>query len=164
MTLYDLSEQYQQLAEAIENGELPEEAIADTLEGITGNLDDKADNIACIVKNELALANEIKQAADQMLERMTVHKNRAERLKDYLSVQLQRAGRTKIETARNRISFRPSTRTVIDSEDDFVRANPDYCERVIKYKIDKTAVAAALKSGQEIKGAHLEQRTNIQIK
>lgn len=164
MTLYELSEQYSQLLEAIENGEIPEEAIADTLEGLTGDFDEKADNIACIIKNELAIADRIKYESDQMYERMSTHKNRAKFLKEYLSQQMQRAGRKKIETARNCISFRPSTRTVIDNENDFVREYPDYCKQDITYKIDKTAIAAALKSGQEINGAHLEQRQNIQIK
>lgn len=164
MTLYELSEQYSQLLEAIENGEIPEEAIADTLEGLTGDFDEKADNIACIIKNELAIADRIKYESDQMYERMSAHKNRAKFLKEYLSQQMQRAGRKKIETARNCISFRPSVRTIIENENDFVRDNPDYCKQVTEYKIDKTAIAAALKSGREIKGAHLEQRQNIQIK
>lgn len=164
MTLYELSEQYAQLMEAIENGEIPEEAIADTLEGLTGDFDEKADNIACIIKNELAIADRIKYESDQMYDRMTAHKNRAKFLKEYLSKQMQHAGRKKIETARNCISFRPSTRTVIDDEKYLVREHPDYCESTIAYKVNKTAVRDALKSGQEIKGAHLEQSLNIQIK
>lgn len=164
MTLYELSDQYARLLEAIENGEIPEEAIADTLEGLTGDFDEKADNIACIIKNELAIADDIKRESDQLCERKKAHLKRAEYLKGYLSEQMNRVGKKKIETARNCISFRPSVRTIIENENDFVRDNPDYCKQVTEYKIDKTAIAAALKSGREIKGAHLEQRQNIQIK
>lgn len=164
MTLYELSEQFAQLMEAIENGEIPEEAIADTLEGLTGDFDEKADNIACIIKNELAIADRIKYESDQMYERMSAHNKRAKFLKEYLSKQMQRAGRKKIETARNCISFHPSIRTVVDNENEFVREYPDYCKQDIAYKIDKAAIRAALKSGREIKGAHLEQSQNIQIK
>jgi hypothetical protein len=51
MKLYELANDYLALMQAIDNGEIPEEAIADTLESITAGIEEKADNIACLLKN-----------------------------------------------------------------------------------------------------------------
>ena len=51
MKLYELATDFLTFMEAIENEEVPEEAIADTLESITLDIEDKADNIACLLKN-----------------------------------------------------------------------------------------------------------------
>ena len=51
MKLYELTNDYLALLDAIDNDEMPEEAIADTLEAITASIEDKADSIACVLKN-----------------------------------------------------------------------------------------------------------------
>ena len=51
MKLYELTNDYLALLDAIDNDEIPEEAIADTLESITACIEDKADSIACLLKN-----------------------------------------------------------------------------------------------------------------
>ena len=50
MTLYEIATDYKNFIEAVENGEIPEEAITDTLESIQSLLEDKADNIAVAQK------------------------------------------------------------------------------------------------------------------
>ena len=47
MTLYELMNGYKDFLMAVENGDIPEEAIADTLESIEASIDDKIDNTAC---------------------------------------------------------------------------------------------------------------------
>ena len=46
VTLYELSEDYRQALEILADPELPPEAVADTLEGMIGTLENKATNIA----------------------------------------------------------------------------------------------------------------------
>ena len=48
MKLYEIAAEYQAFLDAVEAGEIPEEAIGDTLDGIVGEFDQKADNIAAI--------------------------------------------------------------------------------------------------------------------
>lgn len=164
MTLYELSDAIEQFAAGVENGEIPEEAIADTLDSMEMDFNAKADGIACIIKDKQARAKEIREESKKQERRAEALEKQAESLRKYLSSQMQRAGIMKIETARNCISFHPSIRTVVDNENEFVREYPDYCKQDITYKIDKAAIREALKSGREIKGAHLEQSQNIQIK
>lgn len=164
MTLYELSDAIEQFAASVENGEIPEEAIADTLDSMEMDFNTKADGIACIIKDKQARAKAIREESKKQERRAEALENQAESLRKYLSSQMQRAGIMKIETARNYISFHPSIRTVIEDAEAFMRNNPGYCREKVSRTIDKTAIRDALKSGQEIKGAHLEQGLNIQIK
>ena len=80
MNLYEISVDYRRFQEQVESGEIPEEAIADTLEAIEGNFDDKVDSIACIIKSLLAEAKEIKSERDALDGRMKQKQKVADRL------------------------------------------------------------------------------------
>ena len=53
MRLYDIKEEYLKFKEMTENGEIPPEAVGDTLACIEGEPEVNADNIACIIKQQL---------------------------------------------------------------------------------------------------------------
>ena len=168
MKLYEIAADYQNLLDAIEYGEIPEEALADTLESITCLLEDKADNIACLIKNLMAEAEAIKAEEDKLKARRTAKLKRAERLTQYLSDTLLRSGHTNIETARNVISFRQTPpKVVIANEDDFIQwayhNHPDFLKTSLP-DINRIAVKNAIASGEKILGASLESSQSIQIK
>lgn len=157
MTLYDISTQYQEFLSKVESGEIPEEAVSDTLEGLDGVFDEKADNIACVIKSLNAESQAIKEERDKLADRQKSKENTAQRLKDYLFTQMAFLGKTKLETARNVLSFRKSEAVVIVG---------DVPEKYLKVKTepDKTAIKAALKAGADVPGAHIEQREGLVIK
>ena len=168
MKLYELSKDYESLILAIENGDIPEEAVVDTLESITTLLDEKADNIACWIKQLTAEAEAIKAEEDRLKARRTAKLNRAERLTNYLSECLANSGRTKIETARNVISFRKNPEKVVfDNEAKFIEwamLNADSLLNYGKPTVDRTAIRVALENGAEIEGCRIESSQNLQIK
>lgn len=167
MRLYEITNDYLALMEAVENGEIPEEALADTLEAITTSIEDKADNMACLLKNLDAEIVAIKAEEDRLKERRRVKENAYERFKQYLSDSLQRAGLSKVETARNKITFRKSEKVVIEDELIFAAWAMKNREDLLTYSVPKanlTAIKAALKSGAEVEGAELRVNQNIQIK
>ena len=166
MKLYELTNDYLAFLEAIENDEIPEEAIADTLEAITACIEDKADSIACLLKNLDAECIAIKAEEARLAERRKAKEKSHERIKQYLSETLQRAGLDKIETARNRITFRKSESVEVD-EEAFIKWAEINRDDLLTYsapKINKTEVKRALKDGIEIVGAELRIKNNIQIK
>lgn len=166
MKLYELTNDYLAFLEAIENDEIPEEAIADTLEAITACIEDKADSIACMLKNLDAECAAIKAEEARLAERRKAKERQHERIKQYLSETLQRAGLDKIETARNRITFRKSESVEVD-EEAFIKWAEINRDDLLTYsapKINKTEVKKALKDGIEIVGAELRIKNNIQIK
>lgn len=167
MKLYEIAADYAHLLHAVENGDIPEEAIADTLESITAMLDDKVDNIACVIKNLSAEAEAIDAEIKRLQDRKDEKKRRVENLKAYLAKTLLESGYTKVETARNKVSFRKSESVTVANEDDFIRWAKEHATDFLTYKeptINKTAIKAALKDGEIIDGATIETKQNIQIK
>ena len=167
MKLYEIATDYRTFLEAVENGEIPEEAIADTLESITALLEDKADNIACMIKNMTAEAAAIKAEEQNLAERRKTKEKQIERMKAYLSDTLQLNNIAKLETARNKISFRKSESVKVDNEADFIKWAENNNREYLTYKeptIDKTTIKQAIKEGWEVYGAHIETKMNMQIK
>lgn len=165
MKLYELANDYLALLQAIENDEIPEECIADTLEAIKGEIEIKADNIACMLKNTEAEIKAFKEEEARLAERRKVKEGVYESCKKYLSDMLLRANVLNVETTRNRIGFRKSEAVEIDES--FVAWAKEECPCLLTYaepKANKTEIKKALKGGQSIEGAKLVVNQNIQIK
>lgn len=167
MKLYEIANDYIALLNAIDEGEIPEEAIADTLEAITGEINEKADNIACLLKDLDADIVAIKAEETRLAERRKAKEKSAERIKQYLADTLQRMSIDKVETARNKISFRKSESVEVLDEYSFIQWAQENREELLTYsapKVNKTEIKKALKSGDEIAGVRLVINQNIQIK
>lgn len=167
MKLYEIANDYLALVEAIENEEIPEEAIADTLEAITAEFEDKADNIACLMKSLNAEALAIREEEKKLAKRRQQKERVAERLKEYLSDTLQRAGIASVETTRNKITFRKSEPLDINDEVFFKWATDNGRFDLLSYSAptaNKTEIKKAIKNGTVIEGAEIRTVQNIQIK
>lgn len=167
MKLYEIAAEYENLLNAIEAGEIPEEALNDTLESITSLLEEKADNIGCMIKNMTAEAEAIKAEEVKLAERRKAKENQVERLKTYLAEVLTRSGYTKLETARNKMTFRKSESVKVEDEGAFVEWAMKNNDSLLTYKdptINKTAIKKAIASGENIVGAHIESKMNLQLK
>ena len=166
MRLFEITAALQSIVDAVENGEIPESAIADTLESITATLEEKADNTACVIKNITAEILALRAEERKLAERRRIKENQVERLREYLANALLQSGYNKIETARNKISFRKSESVKIDDESAFIEWAMKDNDEYLTYKeptINKTAIKKALADGKEIKGARMEQKQNLQI-
>ena len=167
MKLYEIAEDYRRFMAAIEDGDLPEEVISDTLEALEGAFEVKADNIACLIKELEAEAEAIKAEAATLTERAKAKARRAERLRGYLGNAMITLDMPSIETTRNCMKFTKSEAVQIDDERAFVEWAAEHDDSLLTYKDpvpNKTAIKAAIKGGMEIEGARLEQRKNLQIK
>lgn len=165
MKLYEIAKDYLSFMEAIENEEIPEEAIADTLEAIEGEIEIKADNIACILKSLEAEATALKAEETKLAERRKAKERTYDRLKQYLSDTLQAIGLYKMESARNKISFRKSEAVeVADGFIEWAKENRDDLLTYAQPKANLTAIKKLLKDGEEVAGAQLITKQNIQIK
>lgn len=169
MKLYELTNEYQSLLNMLdEDSEFPAEAITDTLESITAEIEVKADNIACVLKNLYAEIEAIKAEETRLAERRKSKQTAYDRIKQYLSDELQKANVSKVETARNKITFRKSESVdLIVDEGAFINWAAENRDDLLTYKqptINKTAIKAAIKEGANIAGAQIVEKQNIQIK
>ena len=162
-TLYELSKEY---TEALNNFSVDEETGEVTfdknkIDHIESDLKDKADNIACFIKNLTALSDSIKAEKNALDERLKANDKKIESLKKYITSAMELAQMDRLETARNKITFRTSKKVII-SDDDAVPEK--YIKLEITSKVDKKAIGEALKAGEVVNGCYLEVNNNIQIK
>lgn len=162
-TLYELSKEY---TEALNNFSVDEETGEVTfdknkIDHIESDLKDKVDNIACFIKNLTALSDSIKAEKNALDERLKANDKKIEYLKKYLTSAMELAQMDRLETARNKITFRTSKKVII-SDDDAVPEK--YIKLEITSKVDKKAICEALKAGEVVNGCYLEVNNNIQIK
>ena len=164
MNLYEIKEQYKNLLEKIENGEISEDAINDTLESVEGDFQDKADNIASFIKSLLCEAVALKEEAKKLIERQKAKEGKAESLRLYLENMMLQSGIKKIETARNILNVKLSPPSV-EVDDNFIqwakKVNPQMIR--IKEEPDKEFIKSLLKIGP-LSHCRLVQNEKLNIK
>ena len=84
LTLYQIADQYLVDIQKLQDMELDEQTLADTLEGLSGDLEVKATNVAMFVLNLENAADSIKAAEKAMAERRKALEARADRIRQYL--------------------------------------------------------------------------------
>ena len=165
MRLYEVNKQFEEFADAVERGDVPEEAIADTLESINAEFDEAVDCIACLIKDFEAEAEAIREEAKRLDERAAVKMKRAKRMKQYLQDSLLRRGFRHLETSRHSISFRKSKAVEVDDPDSFIQWAQDHArDDLLTYAdptLNKAAIKEAIESGAEIAGASIVERQNM---
>ncbi len=176
MTLYDLTEEINVVAENLEavyesdENDCAEllEAWQTTLDAVGGEFDEKAGNIAALIKNIRAEKDALKAEKDALERRMKVKDNAAKRLAEYLKNAMVAAGKKKIDTPKAAILVGDSPEsTIIENEAAFIAWAQNAHDELLTYAaptINKTAVKLALKSGAEIPGASLQCGKKLTIK
>lgn len=153
MKLYEINEQ---IMACIDN-ETGEIIDIDKLNELQIAKDEKIENLALWYKDLIAEANALKEEKEAFAEREKAAKNKAESIKNYLSYVLNGEN---FKTTKCELSFRKSEKTVIDD----IYSIPEKFLKYAEPKADLTEIKKAIKKGEEIKGAHLEEAQNIQIK
>lgn len=160
--LYVIANEYRAAAEKLADMDLDPQTIADTLEGLSGELEVKAQSVAYMVRNLEVTAAAIKEHEAQQAARRKAIENRADGLKRYLASCMEATGIEKIEGPGVKLSFRKSSAVVIDGEDlipaEFMRVKP-----APPPEPDKKAIGDAIKDGREVPGAHIEARRSLVI-
>lgn len=162
--LYLIASEYKAAAEQLADLELPPEVVADTLEGLAGDLEVKAVSVAMFVRNLQATAAAIKQAEEEMANRRKAMEKRAEQITDYLLQNMQRCEISKIESPHFKIALQNNPPSVvIDDAGSIPTELYTYPEAPAPYP-DKKAIGAMIKAGVEVPGAHLETKQRLVIK
>jgi hypothetical protein len=158
-----IAQEYRAAAAQLADLDLPAEVVSDTLESLAGDIETKAQSVAHMVRSLEAQAAAVKQWAKDASERAKAIEARAERLREYLSSNMQACGIQRIEGPGITLSFRKTSAVVIDDEAQipaaYMRQKPPP-----PAEPDKLALAAALKTGETIPGARLETRQALQVR
>lgn len=158
MNLYEINDKLTELVNP-ETGEISDfEAFAN----LQMALEEKKEGIALWYKNLTAEYEAIKTEANALNKRAEIVRNKADRLKEYLSTFLDGE---KFETPRVTVKFTKSKALEVD--DEFIDWAEEHNPDLLRYKtpeVDKTAVKDLIKQGEAFEHARLVERQNIQIK
>lgn len=162
MTLYEINGIIEGILENCynpETGEIYDEDLMVQYESLRLTKEEKAENIACFIKNLEAESAAIKEEAKRLTARAKSAENKANHLKDYLQFCMHGE---KLSTPRCAISYRKSQKVEVDEN----RLN-EIPEDYLRYKdpeVDKTRVKEALKAGEVIPGCKLVDNVSMIIK
>ena len=148
--LYEIANEYAEL----ENSGLEPEFIADTLEGIKGELEDKVENILKLIKNEQAYTEALKAEAKSFSERAQSSQRKVDSLKEYLVSSIQTSGLKSVRAGTMSATVRAPSKSV--EVIDVSKIPLDYVEFETVTKPDKLAIKKLLEAGQEVPGCELK--------
>lgn len=167
MKLYEIDQALRNLNEAIEDGEIiceTEEEWASVNETLNKlNLDRKAklEQIALLISEEEAGAEELTKRAKALTERAKAKARRVEWYTNYIIHSMKAFNDKKIEGQHALLKITERDKVIIDDESKLERV---YFREKITYEPDKKAIAEAIKNNEQVIGAHVEKNASLQIK
>lgn len=157
MNLYELSLAFQE----VQNMELDPEVMKDTLDSIEDVIENKAENIAKLIRNLESDVSAYKEEEDRLKTKRQATENKVKWLKTYLEDNMKLTGKTKFKSGMFNFSIQknPVSVNITDENilpEDYLIPQPP--------KVDKTSLKEALKNGIEVPGAELKQTEGLRIR
>ena len=156
--LYEMTGQYRELMEMAE--ELDEQVFQDTLEMIQEGINEKAENIAMLMRNINGDVEALKAEEKRLQERRRSLEKKHDNMKSYLQEQMIAADMDKVPSTLFKIAIRNNPPKVSVLDENVIPDN----YFITKRQLDKTTLKDALKNGEEIEGAQLIQEKGLTIK
>ncbi|RJG01589.1 siphovirus Gp157 family protein [Noviherbaspirillum sedimenti] len=161
---FELAAQYRRLAEYLAEQHEDAQVISDTLESEAGPLDEHLENLAKMVRNLEAADSGVVRTMEDLAARHAGLQRAAERGRKLILDLMQSAQREHVTTALFSLAIRKNPpAVVIDCAAALPPAFLQYPEPPPPVP-DKKAIAAALKAGIEVPGAHAEQAVRLDIR
>ncbi len=151
-----MSQSLYKIADSVRNvlelrGEVPDEAIADTLEALDMEFNDKLDAVLAYRQSLVYTADNYDSEVKRLQELKKANQNKAERLKEYAISMMDIVGKTK-HTGLFTVSIgKPSQQVIIN---DLESLPEEFL--IIKKDASKTKIKQAIEQGLEVSGASIQ--------
>lgn len=162
-SLYKLTNDYENVLNMLYDENIDEKMIFDTLEGIEGEFEDKADGYARIMKELLGDAEKIKKEKHRLENRQKSLENKANSLKEKLFNSMKQTGKTNFKTQFFSFNIQKNGGKLPLIIDDIKKVPNEYFKHTEK-EIDNTKIRETLDAGKKITFAHYgEQGESLRI-
>lgn len=160
MKLYELTQNYLNLQELLEDQEIPKEIVIKALEEVDGDLEDKAENIAKLMKSLELECNAIKEEETRLSNRRKAMENKNKGLKEYLENTMKATGKLKFKGKLFSFNIHKNTPSLKILDESLL----DDKYYIVEKKIDNKAIKNDIKNGVEVPGASLIQTESLRIR
>lgn len=144
----------------IDEMDIDDETKLDTLDSIDWKHDfsEKIENCIKVIRNKNARVEAYKAEIKRLQDLKASEEKAVERIKSSVSDAMRLTQHDKLETALFKVGFRKSKAVVVDED----KLPKKY--QIVSYKPDKKEIKKLLESGATIRGAHIEERSNLSIR
>lgn len=164
LSLYNITNQFIELMDKAESGELTEEEYNALGEQIATELQNKSTNIIGYIRNSELLIEAMKAEEKRISDMRKSGENKLERIKQYVKENMERLGIDKIPTEIGSLSIAKNPMSVeIENEEEVPER---FKQEVVTTKIDKVMIKNYFKdTGEMIPGVRIiDDKTSLRIK
>ena len=160
-SIYQIADKYKLIQQLIEEG-APEEAFVEALNAIDGELSEKLENYASVIKNIESDIAGIKAEESRLSDRRKAMESSIKRMKENMQFAMVAAGQTKIKGEKFNFTVQKNPPSLKVLDEGLIPKN--YVDIQEVKVIDKKAILAELKNGVEIAGVEISQGESIRIR
>ena len=163
MKLYQLTENYQNLWDLVEDETIDLSIVETALKTVEGAIQEKAQNLAVFIKSLGADIEIIKAEEKRLADRRKALENKQAGIKNYLQSQLEMAKLGKIKTAVITVSIQNNPPAVQIIDEAII---PAQYKTIVPqtFTIDKKSIADDIKKGISVPGAESTQGRSLRIR
>ena len=159
--LYELTENYSNLLELLDNSDVPQDVIQKSLDSVAEDIEVKAENIAKLIKSIESDVNGLKAEEKRLADRRKTLENRVESLKGYLFTNMRATKHEKIKGSIFTLAIAKNPPSVNIKD---LKGIPQTYFLPQEPVLDKKTLLNDLKEGKTIEGAELKQSESIRIR
>lgn len=162
LSLYDLTNDYQRLIDLATNAGTPEEEqmYLDAMRDLSGTIEEKCDRCAAVMETLTAEAAALDHEEQRLYARRAAIMANRDRLRLHVQECMETAALQKVKGPRFTLVIQANPAKVVVDEES--KLGLEYWKNTPQ--LDKAKIAADLKAGREVPGAHLEVGKSLRIR
>lgn len=161
MKLYELTQNYLNLQELLDNPDIPQEMIISALNEVNENIEDKMENTAKLIKSMEGDISGLKTEEDRLSKKRKILENRVKSLKTYIEDNMRTVNKKTIKGKFFNFNIQKNKPSV-DIFNESLIPKEYWIEQAPI--IDKKLLLFSLQAGEEIMGASIKQTESLRIR
>ena len=158
-SIYDISQRYNAITLLLEDGTIPQDDVNKALMDVMDDVVSKGENGIVFLHKQEALIEAAKNEKKKIEAYIKSREAVVKRTRQAYLYAMEQMGLKSIQTARGELKVKKNPPAVVI--DDVAILPEDYRHTTINVTPDKAAIRTAIRMGDKVPGAHLEQAVSL---